>query len=93
MTTDPSYEFVCQAAHLFFAAFVMLASTRIFGATDRVVEVTAAIGAIAAAVKEFWYDLHFESPETSGGFYGSNRDFAFYLLGLLVSDGILMVTR
>jgi len=44
------------------------------------------IGLTYALLKEFWFDLRYESPETSGGFDGSFRDFCFYVVGIVAAN-------
>lgn len=44
------------------------------------------IGLIFAAVKEFFWDIRFEDPATSGGWKGSTEDFYFYVLGIVLGN-------
>jgi hypothetical protein len=84
---NPSYTFVCQAAHLCAAGFLMLAAVHLWGPAA---ELPMLYGGIAlAALKEFWCDLHFETPEISGGIKGGVIDFSFYVLGLLLAALVL----
>jgi hypothetical protein len=43
------------------------------------------LGALAvllwAGPKEFWYDMHYEDPATSGGLVGGIKDFFYYCFG------------
>jgi hypothetical protein len=43
------------------------------------------VGVLFALLKEFVYDLDFETHQTSGGWKGSFTDFAFYLVGMGIS--------
>ena len=46
---------------------------------------------IAAAIKEFVYDAHYELPKQT---FGDNlMDFAFYQLGSLVGAGLMMLAH
>jgi hypothetical protein len=53
------------------------------------------IGAVAilsyAAVKEFWFDVYYETPEQSGGRLGDVEDFSFYAIGVAAAYAILWV--
>jgi len=40
---------------------------------------------LLSAVKEFWYDMHYETPEVSGGWKGGLLDFSFYQVGIILS--------
>ncbi len=49
------------------------------------------VGIIFAAIKEFWFDIHFETPETSGGWSGGVRDFSFYIIGIIAANAVLFI--
>jgi hypothetical protein len=51
------------------------------------------VGVLYAAIKEFWFDLNFETVESSGGFAGSVEDFVFYLIGMLGAGAMLHITQ
>jgi hypothetical protein len=85
--TDPSPNFIAQAAHLFFAGFVLLAAVHLFGASVEWPVVGG--GVLLSAAKEFFYDMHYESPGVSGELPGGFMDFSFYMLGLFVAIVIL----
>jgi len=82
MIDSKTFDTVSQAAHVFFAAFVVLAFAH-YG--------LAILGGmlmfIFAALKEFWYDYHFESVAVRGS---SARDFAFYLVGIALAGLVLL---
>ena len=44
---------------------------------------------VFAAVKEFWWDIHYETPVTSGGYKGGFTDFMGYVTGLAVALGLV----
>lgn len=46
-------------------------------------------GILFSAVKEFWFDIHYETPETSGGLKGGIKDFSFYLAGMAAANILL----
>lgn len=71
MSGDPSFDTVSQSAHFFSATFVVHALHGHWWA------IAACI--VAAAIKEFWYDQHFESAEVRGS---NLKDFSFYCLGI-----------
>jgi hypothetical protein len=75
---DPQY--LAQVGHLLGGAIVVLVAAIFFGA--RGVEVALGVGIAAAAIKEFWFDVHYEAPKQSWG--DSAMDFAFYVIGGLV---------
>lgn len=87
MNADVSFNFVSQMAHLFCAAFLTLAVAEKTPTSLR----AFVWGAIAlAAVKEFWWDLTYETPDAagSGGIMGSIEDFAFYMAGIVLALGV-----
>jgi len=71
-----SQGFIAWNAHMFFAAFVVLACGRYAVAG-------ACVFFIASAIKEFWFDLRYETapPQT---LTDSAIDFAGYLSGLVL---------
>ena len=71
MSTDPSFDTVSQSAHFFSGAFVI----HVFHGNWKII----VIAVILAAIKEFWYDYHYESAEVRGS---SLKDFVFYCLGI-----------
>ncbi len=48
------------------------------------------IGLAYAFIKEFWWDLKYESLETSGGWEGSFRDFCFYVVGIVAANVLVI---
>ena len=42
----------------------------------------AGVVALFAIWKEFWFDLRYETPETSGGIKGGIKDFSGYVAGV-----------
>jgi Negative regulator of sigma F len=73
------WDFTAQSAHAGVAAAIMMGVRE--HAPTRVAIAILIIGAAAAAVKEFWYDYHYETVDERGS---SPMDFTFYVLGLAV---------
>ena len=71
--SDPSFDTVSQSAHVWFGAFVVFVAN-LFHAPW----IGFFVLAVFAAVKEFWYDQNYESPEVRGSNF---KDFSFYMLG------------
>lgn len=65
--------------------FTTLMSISLGGRWPAVI-VVVILGVIAAAVKEFWYDMKFELPTQT--WWDSIEDFLFYMLGLTVGVGV-----
>lgn len=42
-----------------------------------------------ALVKEFFVDIVFETPDTSGGWLGSFKDFCYYMVGVGVAIALI----
>lgn len=78
---DPDID--AYLAHVFAAATVVLGCDRIW---DAKWESTLAV-IVAAAVKEYWFDMNFELPKQTWG--GSTMDFVTYLAGIPLALGIL----
>jgi hypothetical protein len=78
-------------SHWLASAFVILALRLLFGESFALWAVPVIV--IAAAIKEFWYDMHHESPSVSGGVEGGVQDFLFYTLGLGIALVILLIAR
>lgn len=90
---DPKFfNEVAQFAHFGVAAFIYLAIGHIaakrgffhwswYGAL-------IALGVVAAAVKEFWYDKNFENEATRGS---DLEDFTFYVLGIAAAVATLIL--
>lgn len=47
-------------------------------------EATAAV-LLFSAWKEFWFDIHYETPELSGEWLGGIVDFSTYQLGMILA--------
>ena len=83
--TALDYEISSQFAHFFTAAFLVSQLGRL-GWKGLLV---GAIGMTAfAAVKEFWYDEHHESPLVRGS---STLDFGMYVAGVATAVGLWFV--
>lgn len=90
MSADVSFNFVCQMTHWSFAAFLTLTVARL---APSAIGAYIVLAICAAAIKEFWYDLKYETPDAmgSGGIKGSIEDFTFYMIGLVSAMIILSV--
>jgi hypothetical protein len=88
MTNDQFDNMVAQIAHAS-AAYAVTVTFYVFGISM----IYPILSIVAfAALKEFWYDIKYESPEESGGVPGSIKDFIFYLLGLTLAL-LVVITR
>jgi hypothetical protein len=76
--------FDTQAGHLFFATTLVLLAARLGYSLWRL----AAFWVVAAAVKEFWFDMQFEVPAQTWA--GSAEDFGMYCAGIAL--GLLLLT-
>lgn len=83
-----SFNEVAQASHVFIAAWAVATSQLIWHGNAKF---WASLGVMLfAAVKEFWYDHTYESPETRGS---DLEDFLFYALGVAAELLILAGRR
>lgn len=80
MISDSDFNRVSQSAHLLAGALAVCATVAIFGASYKWYGAGGII--IFAAIKEFWYDYKYETPEIRGS---SSEDFAFYCIGVIIS--------
>jgi hypothetical protein len=72
-----TFNEVAQASHIFIAGWAIATSQAIWHGHAKF---WASLGVLAfAAVKEFWYDHTYESPQTRGS---DLEDFLFYALGV-----------
>jgi hypothetical protein len=84
-TIDPkTFNRVSQLSHFGWGAMILFAAGTLRASVLTLFAIAFVCG-IAAAVKEFWYDEHYETPEVRGS---SLEDFVFYFLG--VSVGFLV---
>lgn len=81
MITDSEFNFLAQINHILFGAIMVFAPLAL-GSTHLWWFVVATV--IGTAVKEFWYDKNYETPEARGS---SLEDFLFYQLGMAVALG------
>lgn len=49
------------------------------------------IGVVYGLIKEFWWDLHFEDEQTSGGHQGGLKDFTYYCIGIVAANLLLLL--
>jgi hypothetical protein len=83
-----TFNEVAQASHFFIAAWAIGTSEAIWRGNAKF---WACLGVVFfAAVKEFWYDHTYESPQTRGS---DLEDFLFYVLGAAAELLILIGTR
>lgn len=83
-----SFNEVAQASHFFIAAWAVGTSQAIWRGNAKF---WACLGIVLfAAIKEFWYDHTYESPETRGS---DLEDFLFYVLGAAAQLVILIGKR
>lgn len=78
------WNLVGELAHVGWGALIVLACAAIFG--KWITWYVAILFMIYAAIKEFWYDQNYETPDERG----SNLvDFLFYGVGVII--GIILV--
>ncbi len=82
-----SFNFVSQTAHVLAGMLGVLGPIAIW----HISFIPGTVGVLSfAVVKEFWFDVHFEDAETSGGLGGDIQDFGFYLAGILAANILLL---
>lgn len=74
----PKPEFITDMAHIFFAAFVVLFVLRTGAPYVPVIGGAAAL----AAVKEFWFDIEYETPRQT--YLDGLVDFVGYAIGIAI---------
>jgi hypothetical protein len=84
--TNPTSDNLAQTAHALAGYGIALTAAR-FGTVPLLV--VAGLFIAYAAIKEFWFDMHYETPEVSGGWSGGVKDFSFYMVGLVA--GLIFV--
>lgn len=83
-----TFNEVAQASHFFIGAWAVATSQAIWRGDAKF---WASLGVLLfAAVKEFWYDHTYESPETRGS---DLEDFLFYVFGVAAELVILIGRR
>lgn len=84
LTQGSGFRNLVNGIHVSLGAnFVLLASA--FGHVQIGVLMCVAYG----LVKEFVFDILFETPETSGGFLGGVKDFVGYIAGAALACALL----
>ncbi len=78
-------QYLAQVGHFFGAYSLILSASLLTPHWAYVV----AIGVVAAAIKEFWYDMTYELPYQT--FWASFMDFGFYVLGAAVAALVIWV--
>lgn len=71
------FNVTAQCAHAFAAAYIMHQAQH---HVPRYAKFALGAGLLAAAIKEFWYDYHYETPAERGS---SLLDFSMYAVGLV----------
>lgn len=84
---DPT--FLAPSAHFFGAMATIMTVAHFAGKTGGLI--AAGLFTAAAVVKEFWYDMKYELPKQSWG--DSGLDFAFYMVGVVLASGILLLGK
>jgi hypothetical protein len=85
--TPKLFNSVSQAGHFAGGAAIVLATVVLWHATQAPYA-GFVIVALAAALKEFWYDYKYESSEVRGS---SLEDFLFYLSGALAALAVAVM--
>lgn len=49
------------------------------------------VGIMFGIVKEFWFDLKYEDPDTSGGIAGGFEDLAGYFIGIVLANFLILL--
>jgi hypothetical protein len=84
MIDDKTFNTVAQLGHFAGGAAIVLAFTVI--AWNRQASIYGLLTVAAlAAIKEFWYDQRYETPEVRGS---SLEDFSFYLVGATIATAV-----
>lgn len=86
MSLNPSPNAIAQTAHFFIASTIILGAAAI-GRHTMIPSIAIVCYGI---LKEFVWDLKFETPEVSGGLLGGLQDFAFYILGMAAANAIVL---
>ena len=80
MVDEKEFDFVAQLSHLGWGIAVVLLADKLFHRAASM----AILWIIYAAIKEFYWDYKYETPEVRGS---SAKDYLFQVLGALI--GIL----
>ncbi|HYX20484.1 MAG TPA: DUF1653 domain-containing protein [Thermoanaerobaculia bacterium] len=84
-----SPQYLAQIGHFLGGASIMILATIFFGFVAWWIAFAAV--AVAAAIKEFWYDARYELPKQT---FGDNlMDFAFYALGSGAGAGVMWLAH
>jgi len=76
--TNPTFDELAQVAHASVTCNLVIVAAH--WGTKPMLAVAGAI-IVFALWKEFWFDMHEERLDVSGGWNGGVQDFAFYALG------------
>ncbi len=86
-----SIDTLAQGLHVALGALFVLLPASLCDRQLRVGLYGALAAIVFVAVKEFWFDLHYETPATSGGLDGGIRDAACYGVGTASALALLSV--
>jgi hypothetical protein len=86
MIDDKTFNQVAQAGHFAGGAAIVLAVTVISWNRNFSIFGLAAV-ILLAAIKEFWYDEHYETTEVRGS---SLQDFGFYVIGGILATAVCL---
>jgi hypothetical protein len=87
VTTDQFDNLVAQIAHAS-AAYAITITFYVFGIS---IFYPIPIVIAFAAVKEFWWDIRYETEGESGGVVGGVEDFTFYVVGLAIAAAVVAI--
>jgi hypothetical protein len=85
MIKDKEFNSVSQIAHTLGGAFAMVCGSYLFGPWS--LFDIAPLFVLYAGIKEFWYDVRYESKAVRGS---SLEDFLFYLFGMVIGIAIVL---
>ena len=79
--------FLAQFAHFFGMVAIIMSISHFLGLRGGLI--VAGLLVVYAVIKEFWYDLGYELPKQT--LADSGLDFAFYMVGIIVACGMLLI--
>jgi divalent metal cation (Fe/Co/Zn/Cd) transporter len=84
---DPQY--LAQVGHFLGGVCLLATTALLFGAVPSMIAL--GVGVVAAAIKEFWYDMKYELPKQTWD--DSLMDFGFYVLGAAAGSGLVLLAH
>jgi hypothetical protein len=89
VSIDLSLDEVADGLHLALGAiFVLVPASK---GWHHGVFLGSILGIVYGVIKEFWFDLRYESLETSGGIRGGVIDLCGYIAGIALANLILVL--